>query len=318
MPRSGLSNASGALKRERRRRSIAASLGFGIFLTAILTVTLSLPASAALPPLPPLPSIPPPPINGGYQLAASDGGIFNYGDANFYGSAGGIHLNKPIVGMASTPDGKGYWLVASDGGIFNYGDAKFYGSAGALHLNQPIVGMASTPDGGGYLLVATDGGIFNYGDAVYAGSAGSLHLNQPIVAMSATAAVASSNSDIVNSAISNHARPADLAVAPELTCDSGEGTATITLASLSEEYGIVLWFYYTSSGWQYTWDEWQNINYFLFNSGGVFILNNPSNYYVAGYVYVWDPSQGSYTDPQAYGDSQWATSDNQGDIICPT
>jgi hypothetical protein len=27
-------------------------------------------------------------------------------------------LNKPIVGMASTPDGKGYWEVASDGGIF--------------------------------------------------------------------------------------------------------------------------------------------------------------------------------------------------------
>jgi hypothetical protein len=39
----------------------------------------------------------------GYWLVASDGGIFNYGDATFYGSAGGIHLNKPIVGMAATP-----------------------------------------------------------------------------------------------------------------------------------------------------------------------------------------------------------------------
>ena len=27
-------------------------------------------------------------------------------------------LNRPIVGMATTPDGGGYWLVASDGGIF--------------------------------------------------------------------------------------------------------------------------------------------------------------------------------------------------------
>ena len=79
----------------------------------------------------------------GYWLVASDGGIFNFGGAGFFGSAGALSLNKPIVGMAATPDGKGYWLVASDGGIFNYGDAPFQGSAGALHLNAPVVGMAS-------------------------------------------------------------------------------------------------------------------------------------------------------------------------------
>ena len=101
----------------------------------------------------------------GYWLVASDGGVFTYGDAQFYGSTGAIHLNQPIVGMAATPDGQGYWLVASDGGIFTYGDAQFYGSTGAIHLNQPIVGMAATPDGQGYWLVASDGGIFTYGDA---------------------------------------------------------------------------------------------------------------------------------------------------------
>ena len=89
-------------------------------------------------------SAPSQPTTGGYTLVASDGGIFNY-DSGFYGSAGAIHLNKPIVGMAGTADGKGYWLVASDGGIFNYGDAGFYGSAGAIHLNEPIVGMAADP-----------------------------------------------------------------------------------------------------------------------------------------------------------------------------
>ena len=81
----------------------------------------------------------------GYWMVASDGGIFTFGDAAFYGSTGAIHLNKPIVGMAATPDGKGYWLVASDGGIFTFGDAAFYGSTGAIHLNQPIVGMTATP-----------------------------------------------------------------------------------------------------------------------------------------------------------------------------
>ena len=114
----------------------------------------------------------PTPDGQGYWLVASDGGIFSFGDARFYGSTGGIHLNQPIVGMAPTPDGQGYWLVASDGGIFSFGDARFYGSTGGIHLNQPIVGMAPTPDGQGYWLVASDGGIFSFGDAEFYGSLG--------------------------------------------------------------------------------------------------------------------------------------------------
>ncbi len=106
----------------------------------------------------------------GYWLVASDGGVFNYGDASFHGSTGAMRLNRPIVGMAPTPDGNGYWLVASDGGIFSFGDAGYYGSTGALHLNEPIVGMAPTPDGGGYWLLASDGGVFTFGDAGYYGS----------------------------------------------------------------------------------------------------------------------------------------------------
>ncbi|MGP8006256.1 MAG: hypothetical protein ACLP2J_04400, partial [Acidimicrobiales bacterium] len=64
-------------------------------------------------------------------------------DAQFHGSAGGLTLNKPVVGMAATPSGNGYWLVAADGGIFSYGDAAFDGSAGGLALNKPILGMAA-------------------------------------------------------------------------------------------------------------------------------------------------------------------------------
>jgi hypothetical protein len=80
----------------------------------------------------------------GYRLVASDGGLFAFGDASFSGSMGSQPLNRPIVGMASTPDGQGYWLVASDGGLFAFGDASFSGSMGSQPLNRPIVGMAST------------------------------------------------------------------------------------------------------------------------------------------------------------------------------
>ena len=122
----------------------------------------------------------------GYWLVATDGGIFNFGGAGFFGSAGGLSLSKPITSMAATPDDAGYWLAATDGGIFAYGDAGFYGSTGNFRLNQPIVGMAATPDGRGYWLVATDGGIFAFGDAGFYGSTGNLTLNKPIVGMAAT------------------------------------------------------------------------------------------------------------------------------------
>jgi TM2 domain-containing membrane protein YozV len=122
---------------------------------------------------------------GGYWLGASDGGVFSYGGAAFYGSMGGRHLAAPIVGMAATSDRKGYWLVASDGGIFSFGDAKFYGSMGGRHLDEPIVGMATTPDGKGYWLVARDGGIFSFGDAQFYGSMGGRPLAAPVVAMTA-------------------------------------------------------------------------------------------------------------------------------------
>ena len=94
---------------------------------------------------------------------ASDGGIFNFGDAGYFGSMGGKPLNKPIVGIAPATDGAGYYEVASDGGVFNFGSAHFPGSAGNLHLNAPVVGIAAAPDMTGYWTFATDGGVFNYG-----------------------------------------------------------------------------------------------------------------------------------------------------------
>ena len=161
------------------------TLGLSVLVVAALTaLSLSGPGLAE----PALASAPATPeaAASGYWLVGADGGVFNFGSAQFHGSAGSLHLNAPIVGMAATPDGGGYWLVASDGGVFTYGDAVFHGSAGALHLNAPIVGMAATPDGGGYWLVAPDGGVFTYGDAVFDGSTGALHLNAPIVGMAAT------------------------------------------------------------------------------------------------------------------------------------
>ena len=47
------------------------------------------------------------PSSNGYWLVAADGGIFNYGDAGFFGSTGAIKLNKPIVGHGLHADRQG-------------------------------------------------------------------------------------------------------------------------------------------------------------------------------------------------------------------
>ena len=161
------------------------SVGDGLLLAPSTDQVYAFAGSAGLPgPPAPAPSVRP---NSSYWMNASDGGVFNFGDAGFDGSAGSIHLNRPVVGMAASPSGNGYWQVASDGGVFNYGDAAFEGSMGGQPLNAPIVGMAATPDGGGYWLVASDGGIFSFGDASFYGSMGGQHLNKPIVGMARTA-----------------------------------------------------------------------------------------------------------------------------------
>ena len=131
----------------------------------------------------------------GYWFVASDGGLFAFGDARFFGSMGDTVLNKPVVGMAASRTGQGYRMVAADGGIFSFGDAGFYGSTGDRVLNQPIRSMAATPSGNGYWFVASDGGIFSFGDAVFSGSA--VGRGQSIVGMAAANALPRTSDDTV-------------------------------------------------------------------------------------------------------------------------
>jgi hypothetical protein len=132
-------------------------------------------------------SQPPPPSPGAsssYWTVAADGGIFSFGPkAPFFGSMGGVHLNRPIVGMATAPGGNGYYEVASDGGVFCFGPgAAFYGSMGGTRLNKPVVAIAPVSTGGGYYLIAADGGVFAFGpSATFYGSTGGTPLAAPVV-----------------------------------------------------------------------------------------------------------------------------------------
>jgi hypothetical protein len=121
---------------------------------------------------------------GGYWLDASDGGVFSFGDTQFYGSIPGLglhpagsglphSLNAPIVGMVSSHDQGGYFMVASDGGVFAFGDAHFAGSCpGIGGCAGAAVAVMPDASGGGYWLITRTGHVYAFGDAPYLGGPG--------------------------------------------------------------------------------------------------------------------------------------------------
>ena len=67
------------------------------------------------------------PTGKGYRMVARDGGIFDFGNAKFYGSLPnrGIIVND-VVGMATTPKGLGYWVARSNGQVYAFGNAATF------------------------------------------------------------------------------------------------------------------------------------------------------------------------------------------------
>ena len=121
----------------------------------------------------------------GYWLVASDGGLFAFGNAGYYGSIPGIglapagtggaakQLNAPIVGMVPSVDGAGYFMVASDGGVFAFGDARYTGSCPAIGgCSGAAVAVMPDATGGGYWVVTVNGSVYAFGDAPELGQPG--------------------------------------------------------------------------------------------------------------------------------------------------
>lgn len=105
----------------------------------------------------------------GYWIATSDGGVQNFGDAHFFGSAAGAS-SQAFVGIAALPNDQGYWLLNESGQVYSFGQAQYYGGY------QPgpgyyfyFSGIASTHTGKGYWLAEEDGHVYSFGDAANLG-----------------------------------------------------------------------------------------------------------------------------------------------------
>ena len=86
------------------------------------------------------------PNGAGYWLVGSDGGIFTFGNAGYFGSVPGQGIigQPPVVGISRTPSGAGYWLVGSNGAVYSYGDATFLGALSGVRLVAPLSGISSS------------------------------------------------------------------------------------------------------------------------------------------------------------------------------
>ena len=157
---------------------LVATNGIGAAATQAFTLTVNAPAA----PPPPAPPPSSPPATHGYWLVGSDGGIFSFGAAQFHGSTGSLHLQRPIG--RDHPDGRPERLLA--GGLRRRDLRLRRRRLPWLHPRcraapgrfwpapQPQCADrrhgARPRDGGGYFMVASDGGVFAFGDAKFSGS----------------------------------------------------------------------------------------------------------------------------------------------------
>ncbi len=58
----------------------------------------------------------------GYWLVASDGGVFTFVDAGFYGSTGGSP-SATAIALIVAPDGRGYRVIGASGLATPFGSA---------------------------------------------------------------------------------------------------------------------------------------------------------------------------------------------------
>ena len=112
---------------------------------------------------------------GGYWLIASDGGVFAFGDAGFFGSLGGAPPSTALVGVAPTPDGGGYWVLGRQRHACTTSATRRRSGVSrrlarrSARMKSPMTGLIPDFSGQGFDAVNGSGQAFAYGDAPYFG-----------------------------------------------------------------------------------------------------------------------------------------------------
>jgi peptidoglycan hydrolase-like protein with peptidoglycan-binding domain len=98
------------------------------------------------------------PQGDGYWIVSSDGGVFTYGAASFYGSAGGSGSYTDFIDGSVAPNGEGYWLVRQTGGVYSYGAVAYHGGVGSCTQATALLDVG----GSHYFTFVINGQTFVY------------------------------------------------------------------------------------------------------------------------------------------------------------
>ncbi len=118
----------------------------------------------------PIVGVVPTPDGKGYFMVASDGGVFAFGDAHFFGSCASIGgCSAPVVAVVPDATGKGYWLLLSNCQMVAFGDAAKIPDGNCqnfAHANKVVATAAArTPAGNGYWVLLKNGNVYAEGNA---------------------------------------------------------------------------------------------------------------------------------------------------------
>lgn len=106
----------------------------------------------------------------GYDILTSFGGIYSFGDSQYYGNLIDHGYPGPAIGLATTPSGRGYDILTTWGGIYTFGDAQYFGNLVDHSYPGTAVALANTPSGHGYAILGPTGSLYTFGDASYFGN----------------------------------------------------------------------------------------------------------------------------------------------------
>ncbi|MGH2684844.1 MAG: hypothetical protein ACRDJP_05185, partial [Actinomycetota bacterium] len=97
----------------------------------------------------PVAAMTPTPSGAGYWIVTTDGNIYSFGDAEFFGSPAlsGLCEVPKAVRIVASGSGNGYWVQSADGTTWAFGDARHYGDTTrlGLRLNAPMIDLAVLP-----------------------------------------------------------------------------------------------------------------------------------------------------------------------------
>jgi hypothetical protein len=135
------------------------------------------------------PDPPPPPPRSGYWMLRSDGGVYKFGDAHWYGEPiAAIQPGEQAVDIEPAADFNGYLVLTNRCRVFAFGSAPSPSnfSSPSLRNGETCTSLSVTPTGGGYWMFSNQGRAFTQGDAVHRGDMGSVALNGPVLGSVAT------------------------------------------------------------------------------------------------------------------------------------